>query len=126
MEIICLDTDILIEHKRAKDKTKTKFFELSTQYQFAVSIIVAYELFRGDNSEEDKFWNEFFSQRIMVLNIDFDCAKVAGNIYRDLKQKGKMIGVEDILIAATAIRNGYKLATENKEHFARIPNLILV
>jgi hypothetical protein len=40
MEIICLDTNVLIAHKRAQkaDKNKTFLFRLATQdYQFAVA-----------------------------------------------------------------------------------------
>lgn len=55
MEMICLDTNILIDHKRAKQKDKTKLYQLSYQYSFAVSSITAYELYRGDNSTEDAF-----------------------------------------------------------------------
>ena len=42
MEIICLDTNVLIAHKRAKkaDKDKTFLYRLATKsYQFAVSSI---------------------------------------------------------------------------------------
>lgn len=125
-EIICLDTDILIAHKRAKDKNKTRFFELaSKKYQFAVSVIAVYELLRGDNSEEDKFWKIFFAQ-VTILDMDINCAKIAGKIYRDLKQKGQPIGAEDILIASIAINNNLKLATDNTKHFDRVQGLTIV
>src|ERR1700733_9837479 len=100
MEVICLDTNILIEYWRAKKaaKDKTKLVTLSSKYQFAVAAIVAYELLRGDNSEEDTFWKSFFAQ-VTILDFDIDCAEIAGNIYRDMKQTGSLIGTEDILIA---------------------------
>lgn len=127
MEIICLDTNILIEYWRAKKdvKDKTKLVALSSHYQFAVCVITAYELLRGDNSEEDKFWKNFFAQ-VTIFDMDINCAEIAGNIYRDLKRKGKLIGAEDILIASIAMRHGLKLATENTKHFDRIEGLILV
>src|SRR5215211_4452421 len=101
MEVICLDTNILVEYWRAKKdaKYKTKLVVLSSQYRFAVSVITAYELLRGDNSDEDKFWKGFFDQ-VMFLNMDIECAEIAGGIHRNLKQSGNMIGVEDILIAS--------------------------
>lgn len=39
MEMICLDTKLLIAHKRAKkvDKDKTVLYQLSFSYSFAVS-----------------------------------------------------------------------------------------
>jgi tRNA(fMet)-specific endonuclease VapC len=57
--MICLDTNILIAHKRAKQKDITKLYQLSTTYSFAVTTVTAYELFRGDNSNEDAFWTKF-------------------------------------------------------------------
>jgi predicted nucleic acid-binding protein len=58
MEITCLDTNVLIAHKRAKkaDKDKIFLFRLTMQsYQFAVSSITVYELLRGDNQDEDAY-----------------------------------------------------------------------
>lgn len=58
MEIICLDTNVLIAHKRAKkgDKDKTFLFRLTEKsYQFAISSITVYELLRGDNQDEDVY-----------------------------------------------------------------------
>ena len=125
MEVICLDTTILIEYWRAKDKGKTKLVSLQSQYEFAVSVIVVYELLRGDNSAEDSFWKKFFAQ-VTILDMDIECAEIAGNIYRDLKQNGNMIGVEDILIAAAALKHKLKVATDNTAHFNRIKGLTVV
>ena len=127
MKIICLDTNTLIEYWRAKKdaKNKTKIVALSSKYRLAVSVISAYELLRGDNSEEDKFWKDFFAQ-VTILDMDIDCAEIAGNIYRDLKQKGQPIGAEDILIACIAMRHNLKLATDNTKHFDRVQGLTIV
>lgn len=125
MEVICLDTNILVEYWRAKDKGKTKLVSLRSQYEFAVSVIVAFELLRGDNSAEDKFWKNFFAQ-VTILDMDIECAEIAGNIYRDLKQKGNMIDVEDILIAAVAMKHKLKVATDNTAHFNRVQGLTIL
>lgn len=50
----------------------------------------------------------------------------AGKIYKDLKLKGTMIDIEDILIGATAISNNLNLATDNKNHLGRIDGLELI
>jgi tRNA(fMet)-specific endonuclease VapC len=34
-----------------------------------------------------------------------------------------LIGVEDLLIGATALSHGYTIVTANIRHFQRIPNL---
>jgi predicted nucleic acid-binding protein len=88
MEIICLDTNVLIAHKRAKkaDKDKTFLYRLTTNpYQFAVSSITVYELLRGDNDDEDAYWKAMFSN-MMVLDFDSNCAEHAAQIYQDLKK----------------------------------------
>jgi predicted nucleic acid-binding protein len=125
MEIICLDTDILISYKRAKDKEATKFFQLSFTYQFSTTVITVYELLRGDDSAEDKFWKDFFS-KILILDMDAICSENAAGIYRHLKQNGNIINMEDILIASIALRYDFKIATINTKHFNRIPGLTIV
>ncbi len=128
MEIICLDTNVLIAHKRAKkgDKDKTFLFRLTTKpYQFAVSSITVYELLRGDNQDEDVYWKALFSN-MTVLDFDSHSAEQAAKIYQDLKAKGLLIEAEDLLIAATALGNQIKLATGNVKHFARVADLELV
>ncbi|WPL19431.1 tRNA(fMet)-specific endonuclease VapC [Thiorhodovibrio winogradskyi] len=128
MDMICLDTNVLIAHKRAKreDKDKTVLYQLATQgYRFAVSSITVYELLRGDNQDEDRYWKTMFAN-MEVLPFDYACAKHAASIYQDLKQKGLLIEAEDLFIGATALRHRLKLATSNVRHFERILSLTLV
>jgi predicted nucleic acid-binding protein len=125
MDLICLDTNILIDHRRSKDKTQTRLFQFSQSYSFAITTITVYELFRGDDSKEDQFWLQFFN-RVAILDLTQDAAKQAGIIYRKLKTTGNLIGVEDILIASIAISNHLPLASDNVRHFSRIEQLVLV
>lgn len=128
MEIICLDTNVLIAHKRAKkaDKDQTFLFKLSKEFnRFAVSCITVYELLRGDNQDEDIYWKMMFSN-MLVLDFDVNCAEHAAKIYQNLKKRGLLIEAEDLLIAATALSHQMKLATTNVKHFARIEELTLI
>jgi predicted nucleic acid-binding protein len=128
MEMICLDTNVLIAHKRAKkaDKDKTFLYRLTTNpYQFAVSSITVYELLRGDNDDEEAYWKAMFSN-MTVLDFDSNCAEHAAQIYQDLKKRGMLIESEDLLIAATALGNKVKLATGNIKHFNRVVGLELI
>lgn len=128
MEVICLDTNVLIAHKRAKkaDKDKTLLFSLSLQgYSFVISSITAYELLRGDNSDEDRYWKAMFAN-MDILAFDTACAEQAAIIYKDLKQTGRLIEAEDLFIGATALHHRLKLATGNLRHFERIAGLEFV
>ncbi len=128
MDLICLDTNILIAHKRAKiaDKDQTVLYRLATQgYRFAVSSITVYELLRGDNQDEDRYWKTMFAN-MEILPFDSACAEQAAKIYKNLKQKGQLIEAEDLLIGATALHHRLKLATGNLRHFERIEGLVLL
>ncbi|NOX46487.1 MAG: type II toxin-antitoxin system VapC family toxin [Chlorobi bacterium] len=124
MEVICLNTGILIEFYRSKYKHKTLLFELAKEYQFAIPAIVKYEVLRGDK-KKDIFWVKFF-KKSKILPFDDQCSQIASNIYKNLKQGNYLIGTDDILIASTAIGNNHKLATLNKKDFNRINELELI
>jgi tRNA(fMet)-specific endonuclease VapC len=72
---------------------------------------------------EDAFWLDYFG-KIKILNFDFNSAKLAGAIYRALK--GNQVDMPDLLIVAIALNYKLPLATLNKKHFQRIPDLQLV
>ena len=125
-ELICLDTSILIDFFRKKDKTKSFFYGLTLQYSlFAVSIITEYEIMIGSNNDTNNFWTLFF-ERITILPFDKNSNIEAINIFKQLKKDNKLIDVPDILIAASAKSNNIKLATLKKKHFERINDLELI
>lgn len=128
MERICLDTNLLIDHKRAKrsEKTKTVLFRLaSCHYQLAISTVTAYELLRGDNQDEDQYWHQMF-ENLQLLPLDLAVCQTAAGVYKDLKSRSLLIEPEDLFIAATALHHGLKLATNNLKHFGRVAGLQLL
>lgn len=52
-------------------------------------------------------------------------AEIYGKIREELSKKGKLIGPNDMLIAATALANGAVLVTHNTDEFSRVPELKL-
>jgi tRNA(fMet)-specific endonuclease VapC len=119
-EIICLDTSILIDYYRKTDKQNSFFFQLTQTYRlYALSVITDYEITVGSNHSQDSFWLSFFD-KVTILPFTREANKIAVEIYRQLKSESKLIEIADILIAATALANGLKLATLNKSHFERI------
>ena len=121
--MILLDTSVLIEMFRVKDKTATFFYRLSKgNNDFAISILTHYEIFRGSNSVQDTFWT-FFLKNIKVIPFDLISSNEAIEIYKLLKAQNQMIDLADLLIAATAIAHNLDLATLNLKHFNKISNL---
>jgi tRNA(fMet)-specific endonuclease VapC len=124
MEPICLDTTILIEHYRLKDKSQSKLYNLSAGYEFKIPSVVKYQILCGDK-KKDNYWKNLF-ELLEILPFDGDCADIAGNIYSDLKSINKLVGIDDILIASIAIKNKLKLSTLNVNHFINIKGLQLI
>ncbi len=124
MEIVCLDTSVLIEFYRNKDKSKSFWFQLAKTYQFSIPAIVKYEVLRGDK-KKDEFWLEIF-KHISILPFDSDCADYASEIYKKLKLSNLLVATDDLLIAATAKKNNLKIATLNADHFNRIEDLVVL
>ena len=124
--IVCLDTTVLIDFYRKKDKTKSLFFKLTERYTFfAVPAVTEYELYLGNSEEQNIFWNDFFS-RVIVLPFDTKAVRHSVRIFKELKRKNKLIGMPDIMIAGIALQNNMPVATLNREHFERITGLELI
>ncbi len=125
-EIICLDTSILIDFYRKKVKEKSLFFQLTTKYKlFAVSIVTEYEIMIGSDTQQAKYWSEFFNT-VTILPFNKSANDAAIAITRQLKATNKLIEVPDIFIGATALANNLKIATLNRKHFERIALLEII
>jgi tRNA(fMet)-specific endonuclease VapC len=124
--MILLDTSVLIELFRTKDKTKTFFFQLSEKEdRFAISTLTYYEIMIGTNDTQTRFWDVFF-EFIKIIPFDITCSVEAAQIYKDLKKRNKLIELSDLAIAATAISNRLPIATNNTKHFERIEHLKII
>ena len=124
--MILLDTSVLIEMFRVKDKTATFFYRLSNDNNdFAISILTHYEILRGSNNVQDTFWTNFL-KNIKVIPFDIISSNEAIGIYKLLKTQNQMIDLADLMIAATAIAHNLDLATLNLKHFSKIPKLQII
>lgn len=123
--LICIDTSILIDYYRKKNKAKSKLVELSTRYRFCISVITKLEILVGVNPENKDFWNRVFNLMTILPVGDREVEK-ASEIIIDLKKNNQLIEIQDILIASTALVNDFKIATLNIKHFERIKGLEII
>lgn len=124
--MIMLDTSILIDFYRKKNKSKSKLIQLSENYSdFAISTISYYEFGVGLKNKNDITWLNL-SQNLLILDFDKKCSELAIDIFKNLKISNKIIEFPDIAIASTALAHSLPLATLNKKHFQRIPELQLI
>jgi tRNA(fMet)-specific endonuclease VapC len=124
-----LDTNILSE--LVKKRPNPGFLERlrsEPSEMLHTSSICVTELRHGSSLRDDFeiFWKKITDNiisRISILEFGENEAYTAGDILAQLQKKGKMIGIEDIYIAATAISHNFTLVTANTRHYERIDNL---
>jgi len=90
-QLICIDTSVLIDFFRKKDKSKSYFYRLSLKYSaFAVSTISVFEIYMGSDALQNNFWDKFFQSKV-IIPFDFKVAQRAVTIDKDLKVQRKRI-----------------------------------
>jgi len=117
MEIIILDTDILIDYFRGVEVAK-EYIERIPVNERATTDITLMELFKGARNKEELENVEKFIKRniFIVLHVSSSASRRAVQILRRYSiQKG--LGLPDALIAAVTISTDGKLITGNKKHF---------
>ena len=121
--MILLDSSVLIELFRKKDKKKTLFYRLSrSRNDMCISVITYYEIGIGNSPTHTEYWNRL-CENLTIIPLDRQCADDAVSIYTDLRKRNKMIDLADLLIGATALSKDIPLATLNLKHFERIKGL---
>lgn len=122
-----IDTDILSFYFKGDSKVVDKFNDYLKEFDVInISIITYYEILGGlkfkKAEKQLKEFEEFVSNNT-IIHISEQSAKLSGDIYADLRQKGITIGNSDILIAGIAIENELTLVTNNERHYESIKGL---
>ena len=125
-ETILIDTSLFIDYYRKQKKESTVLVKLSEKYNFAISVMTKFELLVGVFTKEQySFWNNIFNDLTIFPIVDKEVERSA-EIVKYLKKNNKIIGIQDVLIAATAIENNLGMASLNYKDFVRIPDLKLL
>lgn len=98
------------------------FLEKHAQSRVYVTFTTAGELACGPRITERSAW-EGFLRPFYVLRWTPDVAWHYGRSYRYLADTGRLIGANDLWIAATALAYEMPVVTANEEHFRRVPHL---
>lgn len=121
-----IDTSIFIEYLRSKNRGQTILANLPIDSVLYVSSITVFELYSGATDIRKRQDVDALLQGVFILPLNAATAKNAGLIYQDLRKRGSMIEVTDILIAATALANDLPVKTLNIGHFQRISELVIL
>ena len=123
-----LDTNIVIYVLKRRPKEVLEIFNTNAS-RVAISSITLSELIYGAEKSANVDKNleaiEEFISHLEVLPYNAKASQHYGQIKAALEKKGKIIGENDIHIAAHVISQGLILVTNNLREFKRVPNLAL-
>lgn len=127
--MVCLDTDIIIDFLKEEKYAYDIIFKLKRSEDIiSTTSINAFELFRGNHKlsgESSSNAADLFLGNVKLHDFNISASKKAAEIFEDLKSRGEIIELADIMIASIAIVNDESLITRNLKHFERIKELKL-
>jgi len=125
-----LDTDILVSLLKGDSDATEKIRTLEDRgEQLSTTIVTAYELLKGayisSRSDENLVKVRDSILNLQVLDLSLVACEEAAKIYKQLKEKGELIGEFDILIAAITRSHDEMLVTRD-EHFRSIKEIKII
>ena len=124
-----IDSSVLIAVERG-DLDLEKAIERLRGEEVAISAISASELLHGvyrartvSQKHRRRAFVEHLLNNFPIVPFDLPVARVHAAIWADLAARGSTIGERDLMIAATPIAGGHKLATRDLRSFPRIQGL---
>ncbi|MDH4066039.1 MAG: type II toxin-antitoxin system VapC family toxin [Acidobacteriota bacterium] len=123
---LILETTFLIdlerEHHRGVAGPAVTFLEANGDARLYLSFIVVGELAAGLSMRDRARWEAFLAP-FYVLPSTAEVSWRYGRAFRHLQDDGRLIGANDLWIAATGLAYGMPIVTRNVEHFRRVPGL---
>ncbi len=128
---LILDSSVVIDAERGRLDLATRLAAASEPV--ALSAIGAAEILRGIHGEsapDRRARREALVEKILgslpVVPFDLVAARSHARLAAELAAQGTPIGLHDLLIGATALANGFGVATRDERSFPRIPGLRVV
>jgi predicted nucleic acid-binding protein len=129
MEAVSVDTTFLIDLQREVARRSTgvvgKFLESYAGTDFGFGLVVWGEFQAGFADPDCEALREI-RRRFRYFETDEKVGEWYGRIFRQLKEKGRLVGSNDMWIAASALRHQVPLVTRNVNEFRLVPNLRVI
>jgi len=116
-----LDTSVIIAFLAGDEKVVAFVKELDRTEHLKTTTITEYELLKHKNALKKHLAEEFLSE-ITVCPFDSASARKAASVYETLKETGKMINENDLLIFGISLANNEMLLTRDQK-FASIDDV---
>jgi tRNA(fMet)-specific endonuclease VapC len=124
-----LDTDTCSYIMKRSDEKVLRRLQKIPVSDICMSVVTKAELLLGvemsARRQQDELALNAFLSYVEVLDFPDEAASHYAKIRADLKNRGAMIGANDLFIAAHASSLGLTLVTNNTQEFGRISHLAL-
>ena|ERR1700736_6330650 len=123
--IYLLDSSILLDTLNDRKGRPHLLSQLSQQdILLACCSVSVTELYMGMRPGEEAK-TEKFLRSLEFYSVTWEIAQLAGDLFRQWRQKGQTLGLADVTIAAVALTHNLVLVTDNQKHFP-MPDLRLL
>ncbi len=130
---LILDSSVIIAAERKQETVEqllTSVGQAFGEIEIAISAVTLAELVHGvarANTPEVRIARRAFidelKRHVPVHPVTDSTAEIAGQISGEQAARGITLPADDLLIGASAIEQGYAVATLNIRHFEKIPGL---
>lgn len=128
---IILDTDVIVQGERGAFGL-VDWLASRPNDEFEVAAITVAELWHGVEraTGAHRAARELYVKAVLetfpIIPYTEQTAYEHARIWAELEAAGKMIGFYDLIVGATALERGGRVATFNKRHFAQIKGLGII
>ena len=120
-----LDSSVLIDVLNDRNGRPQLLTQISQQnILLACCAVNVTEIYMGMRPGEEAK-TEKFLRSLEFYPVTWEVAQLAGDLFRQWRQKGQTLGLADVTIAAVAITHKLVLMTDNQKHFP-MPELQLM
>jgi predicted nucleic acid-binding protein len=122
---LIVETTFLIDLEREQRRRAARavaFLEANEDARLYLPFIVAGELAAGPRLPHRARWETFIGP-FYVLPVTPDVCWEYGRAFRHLADSGRLIGANDLWIAATALAYRMPVVSRNPSHFRRVPGV---
>ena len=121
--MILVDTDLWIDFFAGAEPGASAVDRLLHQRRAVLSVITAFELLCGVRGKKKLAQLDELCRVVPSIDLSVGATRIAASHYARLKQAGKLIGNQDLLLAGTALEYQLPVLTRNLRHFERITGL---
>lgn len=127
---VALDTTFLIDLQRERTRGGTegaahRFLGADLELELHLSTVALGEFAEGFDDENHPVLRVVRELHVL-LPVDEETAVTYGSLTRALRRQGRLIGTNDLWIAAASLRHGLPLVTANPAEFRRVDGLDVV